>query len=97
MNNDWIHHLWMWCVGAAIGLGQLLASDAPLSWRALLGRAMISGGLGTAAGLVLLWFDNVPLPALFGASAMIASMGTSAIERLLIVFAERWGGRRPQG
>jgi hypothetical protein len=90
INSDWAHHLWLWTVGAAIGLGQLLASDAPLSWRALIGRAMVSGGLGTAAGLVLLAFETVPLVALFGAAAAIASAGTSAIERLLMIFAERW-------
>lgn len=91
MNTDWVHHLWLWLLGAAIGLGQLLASDAPLSWRTLIGRAMVSGGLGTAAGLVLLAFDSVPMVALFGAAAAIASIGTSAIERALMLFAERWG------
>jgi hypothetical protein len=99
MINDWLNHVWLWCVGAAIGLGQLLASDAPLSWRAMLGRAMVSGGLGTAAGLILLAFDTVPLGALFGAAAAVASIGTSALERMLINFSERWGGigRGPQG
>lgn len=92
--SDWLHHAWLWCVGAAIGLGQLLASDAPLSWRVLIGRALVSGGLGMAAGVALLAFDAVPPVALFGVAAALASMGTSAIERMLIALADRFSGGR---
>ena len=94
MNNDWMSHAWLWVIGACIGLGQLLASDAALSWRVVIGRALVSGGLGTAAGLILLAFDTVPSVALFAAAAALASVGTSVIERMLVTFADRWGARR---
>jgi hypothetical protein len=95
--NGWIDSAALWLIGAGIGLGQLLNSKEQLSWRIVIGRALISGGLGAAAGLILLWFDRVPPVALFAAAAAIASVGTTAIERLLIAFADRWGGGFGQG
>lgn len=91
--HDYAHHVWLWVLGAAIGLGQLLSSDAPLSVRSAIGRALVSGGLGTASGLIVLAFNDVPPIAMFGAAAAIASLGTSALERLLMTMAERLRGR----
>lgn len=69
-------------VGVFLGIGQYLASGDPINLRLALGRAMISGGLGLCAGAILVFFQDVPLPALVGVAAVLASLGTSALERM---------------
>ena len=70
-------------VGLLTGVGQLLASKEVLNWRIVVGRAMSSAALGVAAGVALAWFPAMPFEALVGLAALIASLGTSGLERLL--------------
>jgi len=88
--HEWFNHAGLWVAGAMIGLGQLLNSDQSLSVRAIVGRMVVSGGLGASAGLILLAFDNVPLGAQFGAAAALASAGTSVLEKLLMSYSDRF-------
>ena len=83
------HHIWLWIVGAAIGLGQLLQTDGHFCWRKAVGRALVSGGLGTAAGLLVLAFDRAPPIAMFGLAAALASLGTTTLERLFVEWMHR--------
>ncbi len=69
-------------VGIAIGLGQLLASQEVLTWRIILGRSLSTGGLGMAAGAVLVWVPDLPLLGQIGIAASLASLGASGLERL---------------
>lgn len=69
-------------VGVVIGLGQLLASNERLTLRIIIGRAMSTGGLAMAAGLVLAWFPDLPLAGQIGFAAALASLGTSGLERV---------------
>jgi len=69
-------------VGALIGLGQLLGSGEVLTGKIILGRALSSGGLGVAAGSVLIWIPDIDPIALAGAAAVAASLGTSFLERV---------------
>jgi len=80
----------MLIIGIAAGLGQLLASDEKITYRLIFGRCISSGILAIASGSVLLWIPNIPDLALFGISAVLASLGTSAIERM----AHRYLGGR---
>lgn len=84
--SDYLQHAYLWIIGSVIGLGQLLISDAPLTWRAAAGRAIVSGGLATIAGSLLLVFAGTPNLALFGVAAALASLGTSMIERVIMQF-----------
>lgn len=68
-------------VGLMIGLGQLLASEEELTARIIFGRAISSAGLSLAAGAALLQIPDMPLLALLGLSALLASLGTSFLER----------------
>lgn len=77
-------------VGVVIGLGQLLASREPLSVRIVVGRALSTGGLAMGAGVALVMFPGIPLVAQIGVAAMLASLGTSGLERLF----QRWIGGR---
>lgn len=69
-------------VGIAIGIGQLLASQELLTKRIIIGRALSTGGIAMAAGAVLVWVPDLPLIGLLGVAALLASLGTSGLERL---------------
>jgi len=69
--------------GLIIGLGQLLASEDKLTPRLVLGRAMSSAGLGASAASVLTFFPDLPLTAVCGIACLIASLGTSFVERVV--------------
>lgn len=69
--------------GLLIGLGQLLASEEKLTPRIIFGRAFSSAGLALIAGALLIQIPDIPLLALIGLSALIASLGTSFLEKFL--------------
>lgn len=68
-------------IGVSIGVGQLLASEERLTPRIIVGRALSTGGLAMAAGLVLVWVPDLPLIGQMGVAAALASLGTSGLER----------------
>lgn len=69
-------------VGISIGMGQLLASNEQITLRLLLGRALSTGGLAMAAGVVLVWVPELSMPGQLGVAAGLASLGTSGLERV---------------
>jgi hypothetical protein len=69
-------------VGMAIGLGQLMASNEVLTVRIIVGRALSTAGIATAAGAVLVLVPDLPLIGQIGVAAGLASLGTSGLERL---------------
>lgn len=77
-------------IGAAIGLGKLLNSSEPISPRVVVGRALVSAGIGAAAGAGTLLFPNADPLVLYGLAAGTASLGTSGLELAL----KRLGGDR---
>lgn len=70
-------------VGVVIGIGQLLAGNDRLTLRLFLGRALSTGGLAMAAGVVLVWVPELSMPGQLGVAAALASLGTSGLERVL--------------
>lgn len=70
-------------MGALIGLGQLLNSAEPLTWRYIVGRAICSAGLAATAPVVLLWAPTMPKIAEFAVAALVASLGTSGLVALI--------------
>lgn len=70
-------------IGAGIGLGQLLASKETLTKRLVIGRAIISGALGMSAAAILSFLPESSLAAQMGLAALCASLGTSALERIV--------------
>ena len=73
----------MTITGVLIGLGQLLGSSERLTLRVVVGRALSSAGLSLVAGVSLIQIPDMPLIPLIGLSALIASLGTSALEGIL--------------
>lgn len=76
-------------VGMMVGIGQLLASQEMLTTRIVVGRALSTGGLGTVAGVVVVWIPELSFAGQIGIAAAVASLGTSALER---VFQRLIGG-----
>lgn len=74
---------WSTVLGALIGLGQILDSAEPLSWRVIVGRSLVSAGLASMAPVVLIWLPTMPRTAEFAFAALFASMGTSGLQMLV--------------
>ena len=68
-------------VGISIGIGQLLAGNKRITTRLLIGRALSTGGLAMAAGVVLVWVPELSMVGQIGVAAGLASLGTSGLER----------------
>ena len=76
-------------IGAAIGLGKLLASEEHLTARLVIGRALIHGGFGCTAGAATLLFPTADPLVMFGLAAGIASLGNSALEIILQKYSNK--------
>ena len=85
VGRHWLDHLassfLFSMVGVTIGLGQLLAGNERLTLRLLVGRALSTGGLAMAAGVILVWVPELSLVGQIGVAAGLASLGTSGLER----------------
>ena len=77
-------------VVVVIGFGQLLAGSERITVRLLVGRALTTGGLAMAAGVVLVWVPELSLVGQIGVAAGLASLGTSGLERALHRFIIAW-------
>lgn len=70
-------------VGAGIGLGKLLVSNEQITPRLAIGRAILGGATSTVAGVALMQFPNLPLPALVGIGAGLGILGAQYLEAWL--------------
>lgn len=73
-------------IGSLIGLGQLLASTEKLTGRIIIGRMLSSGGLALCAASILQYYPDIEPLALAGIAAVIASLGTSFLEKVVSNF-----------
>lgn len=70
-------------LGVLIGLGKLLASKEDLTWRLVLGRAIVSAGLAVASAAFLAFIPGLSQMALVGLASASAVLGEQFLERLL--------------
>lgn len=70
-------------IGLLVGLGKLLASQEPFSWRLAIGRSIVSAGLAVAAGSLLAFMPGLSALAVIGLAAASAVIGEQFIEKLL--------------
>lgn len=80
---------WLATIGAVVGLGKLLVSSEPLTWRKAVGHGIVSAGLAASATLILIPLPDVPAPVLLGLAAFVSSLGASTITMLLQKHIER--------
>lgn len=76
-------------IGAAIGIGKLMAADDPITIRLFIGRAVATAGIGAAAGAITYLVPTASPILMYGIAAGLASMGTSTLEYIL---KKRLGG-----
>lgn len=76
-------------MGLLIGLGQVLDSEERLTWRVVIGRALVSAGIAAAAPVIFIWFPNIPRATEFALAALLASLGTSGLQALVRRFMHR--------
>lgn len=75
--------------GVAIGIGKLLASEEPINLRQAIGRAILSGALGVAAGAIVLLFPGIGIVPQIAVACILASLGASALELLFNRFLKK--------
>lgn len=79
-------------IGALIGLGRLLVSSEPLSWRLIIGRTILGAATSSIAGLVLIQAPDLHPNALIGIASALGILGSTFIEEYLKKNINRWGG-----
>jgi hypothetical protein len=67
-------------VGVFVGIGKLLVSEAPLTARQVVGRAITHGALGLCAGAAVVFVPGISVVAQVAIACVLASLGTSALE-----------------
>lgn len=82
------HALLLGGVGVVVGVGNLLSTGKDHEIQVIVGRAIVSGGLGMASGAVLIWLPDVSLIGQLGLAAALASLGTSGIEKVARRYVE---------
>lgn len=75
--------LYLLLIGAVIGVGKLLTSSDVLTPRLIIGRAILGSGTSMIAGVALMQFPTMPLPALVGIGSGLGIMGAQFIEAWL--------------
>lgn len=70
-------------LGALIGLGKLLAGNETLTTRLMIGRAILGSATTTIAGVALMQFPSLPLPALLGIGSALGILGAQYLEAWL--------------
>lgn len=68
--------------GVLVGIAKMLTSDEPLKARQVLGRAILSGATGLAAGAAVIFIPGLAFVPQVALACVLASLGTSAIESL---------------
>ncbi len=68
--------------GFTVGIAKMLTSNDPITWKQALGRAILSGATGLAAGVVVIFIPGVSFVAQVALACVLASLGTSAVESL---------------
>jgi hypothetical protein len=82
MDNDTKLIVSLGFTGAVIGLGKTLAASGPSNWKVAVARCITTAGLSMSAAFAVVIFPTLSFPAHVGLAAALASLGTSALERL---------------
>jgi hypothetical protein len=82
--QEWEKSLWgLAIMGALIGVAKLLVSSEELTFRVIIGRAILGSATSMLAGAVLLQIPNINPLALLAIGSGLGIVGQQYIERLL--------------
>ena len=70
-------------IGAAIGIAKLLLSSEVLTWRLIIGRAIVTSALAMGAFIGLAWMPDANPVVIVGVACVLASMGEQWLEKVL--------------
>ncbi|KVD35416.1 holin [Burkholderia ubonensis] len=70
-------------MGALIGIAKLLVSSEQLTFRVIIGRALLGSATSMVAGVVLLQIPELPPLALLGIGSALGIVGSQYLEILL--------------
>lgn len=77
-------------IGVLIVVGKVLAGGEPITPRLFIGRMLLGGFVSMVAGVVLVQFPDLSLPAVCGIGSMLGIAGYQVIE---IAIQRRFKGR----
>lgn len=69
----------MFLLGALLGAGKALVVRSGFTIRLMIGRALVTGGLGASAGMLVLLLPQAHPVALLGMAAALSSLGLPAL------------------
>ena len=84
--------IWLAVVGAFIGIGKLLQTNQPLTWRLVIGRMITGSAVSTIAGWALIHIPDMPFPAVMALGSALGILGAEFIEQWLKKAANRRNG-----
>ncbi|EFC6893984.1 holin [Escherichia coli] len=80
----------LFMIGVLIVVGKVLAGGEPITPRLFIGRMLLGGFVSMVAGVVLVQFPDLSLPAVCGICSMLGIAGYQVIE---IAIQRRFKGR----
>lgn len=82
--QDWEKSLWgLAIMGALIGVAKLLVSSEELTFRVIVGRAILGSATSVLAGVVMLQIPNIHPLALLSIGSGLGIVGQQYLERIL--------------
>ena len=76
-------------IGFMLGIAKLLAGDEAITWRKVIGRALLGTGSSLIAGLVMIPHPNASQLVVVGAAAVLGILGHSFIEWIVINYIDK--------
>ena len=78
-------------IGGLIGIGKLLVSNEPLTFRLIIGRTILGSASSLIAGVILLQIPDISPLALIGIASALGILGSAFIEDILRKKASKFG------
>lgn len=82
--DAWTQGASLFAIGLMIGVVQVASSAEMVPLRRAVAHAVMTGGLAMSASAIRVWFPEADMFTLLGVAAMIASLGATAIQNLLV-------------
>lgn len=73
----------LFIIGVLIAIGKILVSENTYSYKAIIGKAILTGMSSLMAGLILLTFTSASPLVILGFGAFLGSLGTETTIKLL--------------
>jgi hypothetical protein len=79
-------------IGAAVMIGKAMAAAEVVTWRVLIGRALVGGTTAMIAAVALAFWPDLPAPALFGLASLAGHIGAEGLMKFAGDYLQRRKG-----